>query len=78
MQLTPIGANQTELSLNDGTQVLFSYRTPVAARLPDYEYVRTTTKWSTTTSRHINKWLDGVNANQVSQSYFDNLVGGLG
>ena len=78
MQLTPIGANQTELSLNDGTQVLFSYRTPVAARLPDYEYVRTTTKWSTTTSRHINKWLDGVNANQVSQSFFDNLVGGLG
>ena len=78
MQLTPIGANQTELSLNDGTQVLFSYRTPVAARLPDYEYVRTTTKWSSTTSRHINKWLDGVNANQVSQSYFDNLVGGLG
>ena len=78
MQLTPIGANQTELSLNDGTQVLFSYRTPVAARLPDYEYVRTTTKWSTTTSRHINKWLGCVNANEVSQSYFDNLVGGLG
>ncbi len=78
MQLTPIAPNQTELRLNDGTEVLFSYRTPVAAKLPDYEYVRTTTKWSTTTSRHINKWLGGVNANEVSQSYFDNLVGGLG
>ena len=75
MQLTPIGANQTELSLNDGTQVLFSYRTPVAARLPDYEYVRTTTKWSTTTSRHINMWLDGVIAKEIDQQFLYDLVG---
>ena len=78
MKLTPIAANRTQLNLNDGTEIFFSYKTPVAAKLPNYDYIRTATKWSTTTSRHINKWLDGVNANQVSQSYFDNLVGGLG
>ena len=67
MQLKRIAANQTEVSLNNGTKVFFSYDTPVAAQLPDYEYVRTSTKWSVTTSKHINKWLNGVNAAEVSQ-----------
>ena len=76
MQLTPIAANQTQLNLNDGTEVFFSYDTPVAAQLPDYEYVRTATKWSVTTSRHINKWLEGVTAKTVDQTILDNLVRG--
>ena len=76
MQLTPIAANQTQLNLNDGTEVFFSYRTPVAAKLPNYDYIRTATKWSTTTTRHINKWLEGVIAETVDQSVLDNLVGG--
>ena len=74
MQLKRIAANQTEIVLNNGTTVFFSYDTPVAAQLPDYEYVRTSTKWSVTTSKHINKWLDGVNAAEVSQDILDNLV----
>ena len=74
MQLTPIAANQTQLNLNDGTEVFFSYRTPVAAKLPNYDYIRTATKWSTTTTRHINKWLEGVSAETVDQSILDNLV----
>ncbi len=76
MQLTPIAANQTQLNLNDGTEVFFSYKTPVAAKLPNYDYIRTATKWSTTTTRHINKWLEGVNCKTVDQSILDNLVGG--
>ena len=76
MKLTPIAANQTQLNLNDGTEVFFSYKTPVAAKLPNYDYIRTATKWSTTTSRHINKWLEGVSAETVDQSILDNLVGG--
>ena len=75
MQLTPIAANQTQLNLNDGTQVFFSYRTPVAAKLPNYDYIRTATKWSRTTTRHINKWLEGVTAKVVKQEELDNLVG---
>lgn len=74
MQLKRIAVNQTEVVLNNGTKVFFSYDTPVAAQLPDYEYVRTSTKWSVTTSKHINKWLDGVNATTVSQDILDNLA----
>jgi hypothetical protein len=75
MKLTPIAANQTEVSINDGTQIFFSYRTPVAAYLPERGYVRTERFWSKTTSRHINKWLQGVNnVSEVSQGVLDNLA----
>ena len=76
MKLTPIAANRTQLNLNDGTEVFFSYETPVAAKLPNYDYIRTATKWSQTTSRHINKWLEGVTAKTVDQEILDNLVRG--
>ena len=75
MKLTPIAANQNEVEFSNGTQVFFSYRTPVAAKLPNYDYIRTATKWSTTTTRHINKWLEGVTAATVDQKVLDSLVG---
>ena len=31
MKIQSIGSNQTEVSLADGTEILFSYSTPVAA-----------------------------------------------
>ena len=75
MKLTPIAANQTEVSYTDGTQVFFSYRTPVAAYLPERGYVRTATYWSKTTSRHINKWLQNVNnVSEIDQGVLDNLT----
>ena len=75
MKLTPIAANQTEVSYNNGTQVFFSYRTQVAAYLPSQGYIRTAKKWSVTTSRHINKWLGGVNnVTEVTQEQLNNLV----
>ena len=76
MQLKSIAANQTQLNLNNGTEIFFSYKTPVAAKLSNFEYIRTATKWSTTTTRHINKWLEGVNAETVDQEILNNLVGG--
>ena len=75
MKLTPIAANRTQLNLNDGTEVFFSYETPVAAKLPNYDYIRTATKWSQTTTKHINQWLEGVIATEVKQEVLDNLVG---
>ena len=75
MKLTPIAANQHEVTINDGTQIFFSYRTPVAAYLPQKGYVRTEKFWSVTTSRHINKWLKGVNeVTEIEQSVLDNLA----
>ena len=76
MKLTPIAANRTQLNLNDGTQVFFSYKTPVAAYCPLRGYIRTDKFWSTTTSRHINKWLGGINeVTKVSQEMLEELVG---
>tara|TARA_B100000965_G_scaffold185147_1_gene154560 strand:+ start:194 stop:424 length:231 start_codon:yes stop_codon:yes gene_type:complete len=75
MKLTPIAANQTELTINDGTQIFFSYRTPVAAYCPDKGYIRTSKFWSVTTSRHINKWLGSItNVTEIDQSVLDNLA----
>lgn len=73
MKLNPIASNMTELTLLDGTKVLFSYKTPVAAQV-NGTYVRTAKKWSMTTSKHINKWLDGVKAEEAEQPFFDTLI----
>jgi len=75
MKLNPIGANVNELTLDNGTTVLFSYKTPVAACLGDGSgFIRTERKWSSTTSKHINRWLDGAKAREVPQSVLDGLI----
>ena len=73
MQLTPIASNMTEIE-TDSARVLFSYRTPVAAYVFGVGFIKTDKFWSVTTSRHINKWLDGGTPREVSQTYLDNLV----
>ena len=55
MKVKPIGSNQTEVIMNNGNHVLFSYETPVAVSTVNGMYV-TETKYSNTTTRHINKW----------------------
>ena len=74
MKLRKAGNNMTELSLPTGTDVLFSYETPVAAFVEGEGYVRTETRYSVTTSKHINKWLNGMVAREVPQSFIDALV----
>ena len=78
----------TEISLEDGTLVLVSYETPVAARLfslaaenDGCALARTSKKWSATTTRHINKWLRDTfsdtapkRAMEMPQEFFDNLL----
>jgi hypothetical protein len=79
MNLKPLGSNQTELDLGNGTIVLFSYKTPVAVMIDEglgFVFYRTDKKWSVTTSRHINKWLGvyGKVASEKPQEYFDILI----
>jgi len=81
----------TEISLEDGTLVLVSYETPVAARVFDEvlidgfthkcALIRTSKKWSKTTTRHINKWLRDTfsdtapkSAKEMPQEFFDSLL----
>ena len=73
MKLKQFGSNMTVLDLGF-TQVFFSYETPVAACLTDGSLVRTETKYSVTTTKHINKWLNGCEAITVPQERIDCLL----
>jgi len=77
MKINNVGSNMTELATNSGAVILFSYSTPVAALLPSGQYVRTEKKYSATTTRHVNKWLQGVSANVETRSaeFISNLTG---
>lgn len=75
MKLKPLASNMTELTLNDGTTILFSYQTPVAAHRPGEGFMVTDQHYSQTTTRHINKWLGGAPAVKVSQSVIERLSG---
>ena len=77
MIVQPIGANQTEVELADGTCVLFSYNTPVAALVPGKGWIRTAFRHSATTTKHINAWLRtncGSTVREVPQWDLDQLV----
>ena len=73
MKIKQIASNMTELDLGFA-QVFFSYETPVAACLTDGTLVRTATKYSVTTTKHINKWLQGCEALTVPQARIDCLL----
>ena len=76
MKVKSLGANKTELEIGNCV-ILFSYKTPVAAFISGQGYFRTETKWSKTTSKHINQWLNGIQAVEREQSFFDNLIAGV-
>ena len=55
MKVQQVTTTSTQISLADGTEVLFSYSTPVAALVPGKGWIRTEQFYSTT-SKHINRW----------------------
>lgn len=72
MRLQHIGSNQTQVEIGEST-ILFSYNTPVAANKGG-KFYRTAERHSVTTSKHINAWLHGVEAETMPQSWFDTLA----
>ena len=74
MKLTPIAANRNIISYNDGTEVFFSYSTPVAGYSTELGYVKTDKWYSSTTTRHINKYLDTIEAATVPQQTINELL----
>ena len=76
MKLKPIKANMSELWLDNGAVILFSYSTPVAAQRAEGGFIRTSTRYSQTTSKHITQWLDGRKAETVHQSELDAMLNG--
>ena len=75
MKLHSFATNRTLLTFNDGTEVFFSYSTPVAGYKPNIGYVKTNQWYSSTTTRHINKYLDDNFALNVEQDTINNLIG---
>jgi hypothetical protein len=73
MKVKNLGANKTEIVIDDRHKIFVSYETPVAARI-GAKFYRTSEKFSRTTSKHINQWLDGVNAEEKEQSFFNELL----
>tara|TARA_R100000458_G_C8017174_1_gene78567 strand:+ start:235 stop:483 length:249 start_codon:yes stop_codon:yes gene_type:complete len=75
MKLTSFAPNRTLITFADGTEVFFSYSTPVAGYKPNIGYVKTNQWYSSTTTRHINKYLDDNFALNVEQNTINNLIG---
>ena len=77
LSINRLGFSEVELSFSDGTLVLFSYNTPVAARVPNGQVFRTSQKHSKTTTKHINGWITKHGFRFVvekPQEFFDNLL----
>ena len=74
MKRSKIGSNMSVLNMGS-TAILFSYETPVAGY--DHEGAFKTAQWySSTTTRHVNKYTAGDEARVVEQAYIDNIVNG--
>lgn len=66
-----VGHNMT-LVIRDNISILVSYETPVAVYDANTnKYYKTDVKYSKTTSRHINKWLNSATAIIVPQTVID-------
>jgi len=74
MKIRNLGPNQTEVEAGNLT-ILVSYSTPVAYCDNGKGFFRTEEHFSPTTTRHINRWLDGRTATTVPQSTLDDLLG---
>ena len=75
MKLHSFATNRTLLIFDDGTEVFFSYATPVAGYSKKLGYIKSNRWYSSTTTRHINKYLDGNFALNVEQDTINNLIG---
>ncbi len=74
MNIKQLGSNQTLLVFHQ-KEILFSYETPVAGYIKGRGYFRTDKRYSATTSKHINKYVEGWDdVLTLPQEEIDNLV----
>lgn len=58
----------------DDISILFSYNTPVAAIVPGEGFYRTSETYSNTTTKHINEFLNGEDADIVTPETISSLL----
>lgn len=76
MKLRNVGSNQNELQIDinwNRITIFFSYESPVAVDTGT-EILVTEKKFSATTSKHINQWLDGRKHRKVSQEEIESFL----
>lgn len=76
MKITKVGSNMKQIETATHL-ILVSYATPVACKNKRSGRVyKTDVKWSSTTTRHINKWcpIHGTSTTEKEQQYFDDLI----
>ena len=75
LKIMKYGSNHVVIHLNNDTEILFSYTTPVAGYTKELGWFRTDKKWSKTTSKHINQYLEGLTTvKKIPQEQIDNLI----
>lgn len=75
MQLHKLSAHETELHLNNGSVIFFSYNTPVAA-MTSTGYLRSGAFHGGEAAYDTDRWLAGVSPLTVPQSVLDSMVEG--
>ncbi|CAB3697465.1 hypothetical protein LMG3458_02465 [Achromobacter deleyi] len=71
MKLIPVkpnGRDPVVLEYRDGTRLLFSYETPVAAYIPGGGFIVTNEEVSPTTAKRIQAWIGSQPARGVEQA----------
>ena len=74
MKLERLGTSKSLLTLSSGSEIFYSYNTPVACKVSG-EFYKTNEYYSRTTSKHITQYLNGREAEAVPQSMINQLVG---
>lgn len=73
MKIKQLGSNQMLMCMSD-IEILFSYETPVAGHSDKLGWFRTNKKYSVTTSRHINRYLNGNDVVTISSEEIEKLL----
>lgn len=63
----------TIICLNDGTEIMTHYGTPIAGYIKD-EWVKTGENHSKTSSKNINLYLEGMEAKIIPQVLLDKIL----
>ena len=74
MKLERLGTSKSLLTLSSGSEIFYSYNTPVAAKVSG-ELYKTKEYFSRTTSKHITQYLNGRYAHPVEQSFIQQILG---
>ena len=74
MKLERLGESKTLLTLSSGSEIFYSYNTPVACKVSG-EFYKTNEYYSRTTSKHITQYFNGRYAHPVEHSFIHQIVG---